>query len=276
MASASSIHSLKRNHLITPKERALGVPMARVMATPVEVNSLAEFAEQINPSTLAEVRQAEFRQAARVHGSLLASVEKRALVWMAERMPSWVNSDHLTVLGFAAQIMAGVCYALARSDRSMLLAAIVCLAVNWFGDSLDGTLARVRQRQRPRYGFYVDHMIDSIGATAMMGGLALSGYMHPAIAVGLLIAFLLLSIQSYLATYALGQFHLSFWRFGPTELRVLLAVGNLALFRWAWVIHGRYRLFDIGGAIGLVGMVVMLTFFSLKNTIRLYREERIG
>ena len=276
MASASSIHSLKRNHLITPKERALGVPMARVMATPVEVNSLAEFAEQINPSTLAEVRQAEFRQAARVHGSLLASVEKRALVWMAERMPSWVNSDHLTVLGLAAQIMAGVCYALARSDRSMLLAAIVCLAVNWFGDSLDGTLARVRQRQRPRYGFYVDHMIDSIGATAMMGGLALSGYMHPAIAVGLLIAFLLLSIQSYLATYALGQFHLSFWRFGPTELRVLLAVGNLALFRWAWVIHGRYRLFDIGGAIGLVGMVVMLTFFSLENTIRLYREERIG
>jgi len=235
----------------------------------------ADFAEQMNPTTLAQVRRAEFRQATRVHGSLLASSEKRALIWMAERMPGWVNSDHLTVLGFAAQLATGICYALADRDRRMLLAAIVCLVLNWFGDSLDGTLARVRQQQRPRYGFYVDHIIDSIGAVAMMGGLGLSGYMHPMIAIGLLIAFLLLSIQSYLATYTLGEFHLSFWRFGPTELRVLLAVGNVALFRWAWVIHGRYRLFDVGGAIGLAVMVLMLTVVTLKNTVRLYREERI-
>jgi phosphatidylglycerophosphate synthase len=238
--------------------------------------SFAEFAEQANPKTLAEARRANFRQATRVHGSFLAAAEKRALVWMAERMPAWINSDHLTVLGFAAQLATGVCYALAVHDRRMLLAAVVCLAVNWFGDSLDGTLARVRQRQRPRYGFYVDHIIDSIGATAMMGGLALSGYMHPAIAIGLLIAFLLLSIQSYLATYTLGEFHLSLWRFGPTELRVLLAAGNLAALRWAWVLHGRYRLFDIGGAIGLAVMLVMLVVVSLKNTVRLYREERIS
>lgn len=238
-------------------------------------SSMADFAEQVNPSTLAEAKRAEFRQAMRVHGSLLAAVERHVLVWMAERMPAWVNSDQLTLIGFMAQIMTGVCYALASRDRRMLLAAIVCLSVNWFGDSLDGTLARVRQRQRPRYGFYVDHITDSIGTTAMMGGLAMSGYMHPAIAVGLLTAFLLLSIQSYLATYALGEFHLSFWRFGPTELRVLLAIGNLALFRCAWVIHGRYRLFDIGGAIALLGMVLMLIFFSLKNTVHLYREERI-
>ena len=276
MASASAIRSNTLSHPNTQKQGALGAPIARGMAVPVDVSSLAEFAEQMNPSILTEARQAEFRQANRVHGSLLASLEKRALVWMAERMPTWVSSDHLTVLGFTAQIMTGVCYALAGRDRRMLLAAIVGLAANWFGDSLDGTLARVRQRQRPRYGFYVDHMIDSIGATAMMGGLALSGYMHPAIAVGLLIAFLLLSIQSYLATYALGEFQLSFWRFGPTELRLLLAVGNLALFRWAWVIHGRYRLFDIGGAIGLGGMILMLIFVTLKNTVRLYREERIG
>jgi archaetidylinositol phosphate synthase len=237
--------------------------------------SLTDFAEQINPKTLAEARRAGFRQATRVHGSFLAAAEKRALVGMAERMPAWVNSDHLTVLGFAAQIATGVCYALAAWDRLMLLAAIVCLAVNWFGDSLDGTLARVRQRQRPRYGFYVDHIIDSIGAVAMVGGLALSGYMHPVIAIGLLIAFLLLSIQSYLATYTLGEFHLSFWHLGPTELRVLLVAGNLALFRWPWVIHGRYRLFDIGGTIGLAVMLLMLVVVCLKNTVRLYREERI-
>jgi phosphatidylglycerophosphate synthase len=238
--------------------------------------SLADFAEQANPRTLAEARKADFRQAMRVQGSFLAAAERRVLALLAERMPSWVNSDHLTVLGFTAQIATGVCYALAAHDRRMLLAAIVCLAVNWFGDSLDGTLARVRQQQRPRYGFYVDHIIDSIGAVALMSGLALSGCMHPVIAIGLLIEFLLLSIQSYLATYTLGEFHLSFWRFGPTELRVLLVAGNLALFRWAWVMHGRYRLFDIGGAIGLVGMGLMLIFFSLKNTVRLYREERIS
>jgi phosphatidylglycerophosphate synthase len=229
----------------------------------------------MNPKTFPADRGADFRQAERVHGGFLAATEKRALIWMAGRMPLWINSDHLTLLGFVAQIATGVCYALAGRDRRMLLAAIVCLALNWFGDSLDGTLARVRQQQRPRYGFYVDHMIDSIGAVAMMGGLALSGYMHPVIAIGLLIGFLLLSVQSYLATYTLGEFHLSMWHFGPTELRVLLIVGNLALFKWAWVIHGRYRLFDIGGAIGLAGMVVMLLVVTLKNTIRLYREERI-
>ena len=135
-----------------------------------------------------------FQNATRIHQSFLASAEKRALIWMAERVPKWVNSDHLTAIGFVAQLATGVCYALAGRDRRMLLAVILCLALNWFGDSLDGTLARVRRQQRPRYGFYVDHMIDSIGATAMMVGLALSGYMHPFISIGLLIAFLLLSV----------------------------------------------------------------------------------
>ncbi|PYX39203.1 MAG: hypothetical protein DMG81_09895 [Acidobacteria bacterium] len=170
---------------------------------------------------------------------------------------------------------AGVFYALSRWNRHYLLAVIACLAVNWLGDSLDGTLARVRRQQRPRYGFYVDHMVDSFGAVAMMGGLALSGYMHPWIAMGLLLAFLVLSIQSYLATYTLGEFRLSFWSFGPTELRLLLAVGNLALLRWPVVLRGHYRLFDIGGTIGLAGMSLMIVFFTVKNGYRLYCEERI-
>lgn len=237
--------------------------------------SLANSPERIDPTTLAEARSADFQQATRVHASLLAAAEKRALIWIASRIPPWINSDHLTLIGFCAQIATGLCYALARYDRRMLLAAIICLAANWFGDGLDGTLARVRDQQRPRYGFYVDHIIDSIGAVAMMGGLALSGYVHPLIAIGLLIAFLLLSIQSYLATYTLGKFQLSFWHFGPTELRVLLALGNLAAFRSAWVIHGRYRLFDIAGVIGLTGMLLMLIVVTLKNTVQLYREERI-
>ena len=155
---------------------------------------------------------------------------------------------------------------------------IACLALNWLGDSLDGTLARVRQQLRPRYGFYVDHMVDTFGALALMGGLALSGTMHPGIAIGLLVAFLMLSIQSYLATHALGEFRLSFWRFGPTELRILLAVGNLALL-WKPRVHflgGQYRLFDVGGAIGLAGMALIVVFFTGQNTLRLYRQERIA
>lgn len=248
--------------------------------------TVTEFCEQVTPRARLEMgRPRSFSDMLRVQQSWLAAGEKRALLWLAARTPQGIGPDHLTALGLAAQISSGACYALAFWNRYALLGVIAFLALNWLGDSLDGTLARVRQRQRPRYGFYVDHMVDSFGALALMGGLALSGYMHPAIAIGLLIAFLMLSIQSYLATHALGEFRLSFWRFGPTELRMLLAVGNLALF-WKPNVHfaflrrfglvgGEYRLFDVGGAIGLAGMAVMLIFFTLQNTLRLYREEKI-
>jgi phosphatidylglycerophosphate synthase len=238
---------------------------------------MVDYCEQANPGVLAEIRRfgGAFSNARRIQASFLANLEKKTLVWLAERTPAEVNSDHLTLLGFAGQVMAGGFYALSRWNKYYLLAVITCLAVNWLGDSLDGTLARVRQQQRPRYGFYVDHMVDTFGAIAMMTGLAFSGYMHPWIAVGLLIAFLALSIQSYLATYTIGEFRLSFWSFGPTELRLLLAVGNLALLRWPIVLRGHYRLFDIGGAIGLAGMTLMLIAFTAKNGYRLYCEERI-
>ena len=240
---------------------------------------MTEFCEQVNPRVLLEMRRLRpFPDMLRVQESWVAAAEKRALLWLAARTPDRIGPDHLTVVGLAAQIGAGVFYALAAHNRLALLAVIACLALNWLGDSLDGTLARARQQQRPRYGFYVDHMVDSFGSLALMGGLALSGYMSPWIAMGLLVGFLMLSIQSYLATHALGEFRLSFWRFGPTELRILLAIGNLALF-WKPVVHlfgGKYRLFDIGGTIGLAGMALMVVAFTLQNTIRLYREERIG
>src|ERR1700732_5176687 len=195
--------------------------------------SMTDLCEQVNPRVLLEMRRTRpFPDTLRVQESWVAEAEKRALLWLAARTPNRVSPDHLTVLGMAAQIGAGMCYALAFRNRYALLGVIVCLALNWLGDSLDGTLARVRQCQRPRYGFYVDHMVDSFGGLALMGGLALSGYMHAFIAIGLLIEFLLLSIQSYLATYTLGQFQLSFWKFGPTELRILLSICHLALLRW--------------------------------------------
>jgi len=240
--------------------------------------SMTGFCGQVNPRLPLEIKRARLTaDAKRIQESILASVERRSLLWLAAHTPPWIGADHLTCLGLLAQIGAGACYALARWNRYALLGGIVFLALNWLGDSLDGTLARFRQQSRPRYGFYVDHMVDTFGALALMGGLALSGYMHPWIAIELLIAFLTLSIQSYLATHALGEFRLSFWRFGPTELRILLAVGNLALL-WRPRVHllgGIYKLLDVGGTIGLLGMAFMAVFFTAQNTIRLYREEKI-
>lgn len=223
--------------------------------------------------TQAGVAPGRFRPAQRIQKSFLAGQEKRLLISMAKRIPAWINSDHLTALGFVAQLLTGVSYVMARANRIWLIAGIGFLAINWLGDSLDGTLARVRDQQRPRYGFYVDHILDSIGAVALLSGLPLSGFMSPIIAIGLLVLFLLLSVQSYLATYTLGEFRMSFWSFGPTELRLLLIVGNLALFRWPVVLHNHFRLFDVGGACGIVGMSAILLYFTARNIVRLYREE---
>jgi len=228
--------------------------------------------------TAAERKKLAFQNARRVQSSVLTSAEKRILLWLAERTPLWVDSDHLTLLGLMAQLAVGASYALSRWDRRALLLATFFLAVNWLGDSLDGTLARYRNRQRPRYGFYVDHIIDSFGALFLMTGLALSGYMHPLVAMALLTAFLMLSIEVYLATYALASFHLSFFGLGPTEIRLVLAIGNLALFMrgpWAHIAGHVYSLFDIGAVVAVAGMGMMLISASLRHALQLYREERL-
>jgi archaetidylinositol phosphate synthase len=216
-----------------------------------------------------------FKPAQRAHTSVLASAEKRVLVWIARRLPAWVHSDHLTGLGFCSLIAAGVCYYFASSNSLALLLAIPLLALNWFGDSLDGTLARVRNRQRPRYGFYVDHILDAIGMMILMSGLGLSGYLSHGVAAAFLIAYLLLSIEVFLATHTIGTFHLSYWSFGPTELRILLAVGNVAaLWRPRVVLLGKqYLLFDIGFTIGAAALVAILLQAAIKHTIQLYKEE---
>lgn len=219
--------------------------------------------------------QAVFTSARRVNQSLTASIEKRALLWMAEHAPRWVSSDQLTALGLCAQIGAGVCYGLSRYDRRALLLVILFIVLNWLGDSLDGTLARVRQQQRPRYGFYVDHMVDVFGSVALMTGLTCSGMLHWQTAIAMLVAFLILSSESYLATYTLSCFELSQGLFGPTEIRILLIVGSLALLRnpYATVFGHRMLLFDLGGAIGVVGMLATAIGVTIRHTAELYRQE---
>jgi phosphatidylglycerophosphate synthase len=216
-----------------------------------------------------------FAPGRRVNQALTASIEKRALQWMAERAPRWLTSDQLTLLGLCAQIGAGLFYALSRYNRSALLLVIVCLALNWLGDSMDGTLARVRRHERPRYGFYVDHIVDIFGSVALMCGLACSGFLHWQTAMAMLVAFLLLSGESYLATYTLNCFQLSQGIFGPTEIRILLVIGNLALLRspYANLFGHTMLLFDLGGTIAAAGMIAMAIRVTLRHTVELYRQE---
>ena len=216
-----------------------------------------------------------FKDAFRFQESFTAGAERKALAWLAARLPARVNSDHLTLIGFLAMFLAGASYAFARGNRAGLILATLFLAINWFGDSLDGTLARLRNRQRPRYGFYVDHMIDTFGGFFLMGGLAISGFVDWRIALGMFVAFLMLSVEVYLATYTVGIFQLSFAKFGPTEIRILLALGNVALWFHpdARMSSSSYRIFDVGGIIAIVGMTLMLVVSTVFNTLKLYRAE---
>ena len=176
-----------------------------------------------------------------------------------------------------SMMAAGLSFASFRVTPWAALGVIVSLIANWFGDSLDGTLARVRNHQRPRYGYYVDHVVDAFGALFLFGGLAVSGYMSPAIAAALLIAYFMLSIEVYLAAHSVGQFKSTHFNLGPTELRILLAIGNLVLLvHPTAVIFGQtYQLFDVGGAIGAAGLFVTLMVSAVTNTRTLYRAEPI-
>jgi len=213
--------------------------------------------------------------ATRVLSSVLAPLEKRVLIYLASRMPRSINSDHLTILALVAMLGAGLSYWIAERHPIGLALVVVCLAINWFGDSLDGTVARVRQQQRPRYGFYVDHVVDAFGTAFLIGGLGLSDYMSPVIALGLLVAYFMLSAEVYLATYSLGTFKMSYFKVGPTELRIILAVGTLMLYVRPTVVFFGHpaRLFDVGGGFAIAGLLVTLLVSAIRNTRTLYCAE---
>jgi archaetidylinositol phosphate synthase len=218
-----------------------------------------------------------FHDAVRRQESLLSQVERRVLQALARRAPGWIHPDHLTALGLCSMLFAGVCYAASRWWALALLLVNVWIAANWLGDSLDGTLARFRGRLRPRYGFYVDHMTDSFGALFLIAGLAISGRMSERVAVGLLVAFLLLSIHSYLATCTDGRFQLSYAKFSPTEIRLLLMVGNCYAYAKpvTRVFGPELRFFDVAGSVAVICMSAMLLVVVARQTVGLYRAERL-
>ena len=212
----------------------------------------------------------------REHNSILAAAEKRLLVFIAERLPRSVDSDHLTSLALAGMALAGAAFALARWDRRSLWLVVVALAINWFGDSLDGTLARVRRAERPRYGFYIDHVLDIAGATLLFGGLACSPFMTPVVALGVLIAYLLVSGEVFLSTAVSGVFKLSVAGIGPTELRIMLAAAALALLRNPQVRIGTvsFPLFDFGGIVASACLLVVFAVSAVRNATALAAAER--
>ena len=218
----------------------------------------------------------EFKDATRELRSLTARAEKRVLLWLAAHMPRWVNSDHLTALGLLAMMGAGACYWLSRRDPRFLNLVNLALVVNWFGDSLDGTLARYRNRSRPRYGFYVDHMVDAYGALCVVGGLGLSGLMSAEIAVGILVAYYLLNIHIFMAAYTLGVFKIAYGRLGGTELRILIILLNLVvLWRGPPALVGGYRLLDLCGAVTVTGISVALLIATVRTARTLAERERL-
>jgi phosphatidylglycerophosphate synthase len=211
---------------------------------------------------------------------LLARAEGRALEWIAHRLPAWVMPDHMTALGVLAAFGIAGAYLLSNGDKLWLWAASTLLVVHWLGDSLDGTLARVRRIERPRYGYYLDHLVDAL-ATAVIGlGLGLSPWMLLAVGLTIVIAYLVLSINTYLETYAFGVFTLGYGWLGPTEARLgLIAVNTLVALGVGvgFEVAGLgLTVLDLGGLAIAAAMIVGLVGRAARNLRTLSAQEPAG
>jgi phosphatidylglycerophosphate synthase len=208
---------------------------------------------------------------------LLAGPERRLLRWIAARLPGWVTSDQLTVLGVLAATATAAGYALSGLHPGWLWGASVALVVNWLGDSLDGTLARVRHTERPRYGYYLDHAVDAYATAAIGIGLGLSPYVSLGVALGLVVVYLWLSINVYLESTVFGAFRLAYGRLGPTEVRLILIAVNTGLalhHRVPWLAGIPIRLLADGLCIALaLAMFALLVNRFARNLRDLARLE---
>jgi archaetidylinositol phosphate synthase len=200
---------------------------------------------------------------------LLAVPEARVLEWIARRLPARVKPDHLTALGVLAALGIAAAYVFSNGDSGWLWAASALLVMHWLGDSLDGTLARVRRSERPRYGYYLDHLVDAFATAAIGIGLGLSPHMLLAVGLAIVVVYLILSINTYLETHALGIFTLGYGRFGPTEARLAL-IGVNTLLALGVVGTGLLDLLGIGLA---AAMVLALIGRAGRNLRRLAELE---
>jgi phosphatidylglycerophosphate synthase len=210
----------------------------------------------------------------RVVDTLLTRAERKLLLWFAARMPAWVTPDTLTAFGFLGSIVICLSYALTARNPLFLWVASLGFVINWFGDSLDGTLARYRTIERPRYGFFIDHMIDSINEVLIFIGLGLSPYLRFDLALIALVSYLLASIYVYLTTYVNGIFRLSYSGISPTEMRLIAIVTNAVVFFTGNLtfslpatsfdfIPATLTLFDLV----VVGVILIISYLVLANTV---------
>lgn len=200
------------------------------------------------------------KQAARIQTSVLNAAEKKALVWLANRQPGWVSSDLLTFIGFLGSVIIGAGYALTAISPNFLWLASLGFVINWYGDSLDGTLARVRNTQRPVYGFYLDHTLDCISEFIMILGLGLSPLMDMRIALLIQIAYLLMTINVTINTHLKSEFRLTYAKLGPTEFRLLVIILNTIL-----VLLPSLR--DFETTVSLFGNEEVMTFLDIAGII---------
>jgi phosphatidylglycerophosphate synthase len=214
---------------------------------------------------------------ARTSDFVLKRFERWALPRLAARLPGWVVPDHLTVLGLLASTLVGISYAGTNRSEVWLWVASLALVINWFGDSLDGTLARYRHIERPRYGYYLDHLTDAYSTLAIALGLGFSPYMLLAVGLSIGLAYLLLSINVYLETHVFEEFRFSYGNLGPTEVRILLIVLNTVAVTVGPLPFGLLgygaTVFDIAGLAATAGMVGMLLIRAIGNLRTLGRLE---
>ena len=163
----------------------------------------------------------------RVNDSVLGAWERPALAWLAARLPARVVPDHLTALGVLGALLTAAGYVLSRGSLLWLWLACLGLMVNWFGDSLDGTLARLRHIERPRYGFFIDHTSDLFCQVVTFLSLGLSPLVHFGMACVALITFLMAFVYTLIAAQTRATMRITYFYFGPTEIRALLLLGNL-------------------------------------------------
>jgi archaetidylinositol phosphate synthase len=166
----------------------------------------------------------------RVHNMLLGPLERPALQWLAARQPAWMTPDKLLIIGVFGSILTLISYVLTNTHPAFLWLASLGFVINWYGDSLDGTLARFRKIERPKYGFFVDHIVDSGSQVMIFLGLGLSPFVGFGIAAVACIGYLLVSILTYVNAFISGEFRISYARIGPTEMRLIAVIANSLVF----------------------------------------------
>ena len=215
------------------------------------------------------------KQSVRIQTSILNAAEKKVLVWIAQRLPRWMTSNHLTFIGMFGALVVALGYALSSRDIQWLWLASLGFVINWFGDSLDGSVARVRNEQRPVYGFFLDHNIDCINEMMMFVGVGLSPLMNLDITLVVLALYLMLSVSVYINAHLKNEFKLTYGGLGPTEFRIIVIIVNTCFifirplrdFLWTPSAFGTVWAFTVMDIVGLA-IALILTVFYIVNLIQ--------